>query len=188
VDHRALAQAIGFPVVIKTAIPGIQHKSDRDGVKLGLADGKAVEAAYADLTSRLGPQVIVAQMAPAGVEVAFGMVSDPQFGPYVMAAAGGIWIEMLRNRAVALPPLSLEEAQAMIARLKIGPLLDGLRGRPAADRQALAEALARFSMLVADLGESIEQMDVNPLLVSPKGCVAVDALVIANSGCATRRE
>src|SRR6185312_11112805 len=108
-EALATAQAIGFPVALKTAVAGITHKSDRGGVKLGLADGQAVEAAYADLSARLGPQVIVAQMAPAGVEVAFGMVSDPQFGPYVMAASGGIWIEMLKDRAVALPPLSLEE-------------------------------------------------------------------------------
>jgi acyl-CoA synthetase (NDP forming) len=184
VEALDAAQAIGFPVALKTAAPGIMHKSDRNGVRLGLADGQGVEAAYADLSDRLGRQVVVAQMALAGVEIAFGMVKDPQFGPYVMVAAGGIWIEILKDRAVALPPLSLEEAQAMIARLKIGPLLDGARGRPAADRRALVEALARFSMLVADLGEWIEQMDVNPLLVSPQGCVAVDALVIAGGGYA----
>ena len=187
-EALATAQAIGFPVALKTAAAGITHKSDQGGVKLGLADGQAVEAAYADLSERLGPQVVVAQMAPAGVEIAFGMVSDPQFGPYVMVAAGGIWIEMLKDRAVALPPLSLEEANVMIAGLKINPLLDGVRGRPAANRQALVEALARFSMLAADLGEWMDQMDVNPLLVSPQGCVAVDALVIAKSGQAAKGE
>jgi len=187
-EALATAQAIGFPVALKTAVAGITHKSDQGGVKLGLADGQAVEAAYADLSERLGPQVAVAQMAPAGVEVAFGMVSDPQFGPYVMVAAGGIWIEMLKDRAVALPPLSLEEANVMIAGLKINPLLDGARGRPAANRQALVEALARFAMLAADLGEWIDQMDVNPLLVSPQGCVAVDALVITRAGCIAEGE
>jgi acyl-CoA synthetase (NDP forming) len=105
-----------------------------------------------------------------------------------MAASGGIWIEMLKDRAVALPPLSLEEANVMIAGLKINPLLDGARGRPAANRQALVEALARFSMLAADLGEWIDQMDVNPLLVSPQGCVAVDALVITRAGCTAEGE
>jgi acyl-CoA synthetase (NDP forming) len=174
----ATAQAIGYPVALKTAAPGIQHKSDQGGVKLGLADAEALAAAYADMSARLGPQVIVAEMASKGVEIAFGIVRDEQFGPYLVVASGGIWIEILKDRAVALPSLSLEEAQAMVAGLKMSPLLEGRRGMPAADKAALHEAIVRFSMLAADLGDLIDEMDVNPLLVSAQGCVAVDALVI----------
>lgn len=177
----AAAQDIGFPVALKTAMPGIQHKSDQGGVKLGLADAQSFQSAYADMAERLGPEVVVAEMVPPGVEIAFGIVRDPQFGPYMMVASGGIWIEVLKDRAVALPPLSLEEAGEMIGRLRINPLLDGKRGMAPADRAALHEALARFSMLAADLGDLIQEMDVNPLIVSAQGCIAVDALLVGRS-------
>lgn len=179
-EALAAARAIGFPVALKTAAPGILHKSDLGGVKLGIADLSALEAAYADISARLGPQVIVAEMAPKGVEIAFGIIRDEQFGPYLVVASGGIWIEILKDRAVALPPLCLEEAREMIAGLKISPLLAGGRGMAAVDKAAVHEALVRFSMLAADLGDLMDEMDVNPLLVSAQGCVAVDALVIGN--------
>jgi len=180
-DVVAAARKIGFPIALKTAAAGIQHKSDVGGVRLGLADESALAVAYADMTARLGPQVLVAEMAPKGVEIAFGLIRDQQFGPYLVIASGGIWIEALRDRAVALPPLSLEQAQALVVRLKTSPLLDGGRGRPAADRAALHAALARFSMLAADLGDLIDEMDVNPLLVSDHGCMAVDALLLGRN-------
>ncbi|QKC87850.1 CoA-binding protein [Mesorhizobium sp. NZP2234] len=180
-DVVAAARKIGFPIALKTAAPGIQHKSDVGGVRLGLADEPALTVAYADMAARLGPQVLVAEMAPKGVEIAFGLIRDQQFGPYLIIASGGIWIEVLRDRAVALPPLSLEQAQALVGRLKTSPLLDGGRGRPAADRAALHAALARFSMLAADLGDLIDEMDVNPLLVSDHGCMAVDALLLGRN-------
>jgi acyl-CoA synthetase (NDP forming) len=180
-DALAAAREIGFPVALKTAAPGIQHKSDQQGVRLGLADAEAFAAAYAEMSARLGPQTIVAEMAPKGVEIAFGIIRDEQFGAYLMVASGGIWIEILKDRAVALPPLSLEEAQAMIDGLKISPLFDGKRGQAASDKPAIHEALVRFSLLAADLGDLIDEMDVNPLLVSAHGCVAVDALVIGRT-------
>ncbi|MDX6750391.1 acetate--CoA ligase family protein [Geminicoccaceae bacterium 1502E] len=175
------ARGIGFPVALKTAAPGIQHKSDQGGVRLGLADEDDLRAAYAEMSARLGPEVIVAEMAPKGTEIAFGLVRDEQFGPYVMVASGGVWIEILKDRRVRLPPLSLQEAEAMIRRLRISPLLDGKRGMPAADKAGLHEALSRFSMLAADLGDLIDEMDVNPLLVSDRGCVAVDALLLGRN-------
>ena len=175
-EARAAAKEIGFPVALKTAAPGIDHKSDRGGVKLDIKED-ALDAAYLDLSRRLGPGAIIAEMVPKGVEMAFGLVRDPAFGPYVMVASGGIWIEVFKDRVVALPPLSVEEAGAMLARLKTNPLLDGVRGAPAASRSAVAEALVRFSILAADLGDLIDEMDVNPVLVSAEGCVAVDAMV-----------
>ena len=175
-EARAAARGIGFPVALKTARPGILHKSDCDGVRLGLLEAE-LDAAYADLSRRLGPRVLVARMADPGTEVAFGMVRDPQFGPYLMMASGGIWIEVLKDRILALPPVSLEEAADMSARLKIAPIMQGARGRAKADLHGLAKAFARFSMLAADLGDLIEEMDVNPVLVSPQGAMAVDALI-----------
>jgi succinyl-CoA synthetase beta subunit len=173
----AAAEAIGYPVALKTAAPGIAHKSDLDGVRLGLADADAVRAAYADVAARLGPRIIVAAMAPGGVEVALGVVRDATFGPLVLVAAGGVLVEVLHDRALAVPPIDRAGAHRLLDRLRIRPLLDGVRGAAGADVDALAEAVSRLSLLAADLGDRIAALDVNPLLAGPAGCVAVDALI-----------
>ena len=178
----AAARALGFPVALKTAMPGILHKSDVGGVKLGLADVGAVVAAWDDLAARLGPRAIVMPMvnvgAGKGVELAFGAIDDPQFGPIVLAGAGGILIELLKDRAFALPPFDAAWARRLVDRLKMRPLLDGARGAAPADIDAVAEALARFSAMIADLEGLLAEVDVNPLVAGPEGCVALDALVV----------
>jgi hypothetical protein len=123
--------------------------------------------------------MVIAPMATPGVELAFGMVRDPQFGPVVMVGAGGTLVEVLRDRVVALAPFDAAEAHRLLDRLAIRRLLDGARGKPPADVAALAEALARFSLLAATLRDGIAEIDVNPLIAGARGCVAVDALVIA---------
>ncbi len=170
--------ALRFPVALKTAAPGIQHKSDVGGVVLGLADADALRAAYEGLAARLGPDAIVAPMAPGGVEMALGIVRDPQFGPLVLVAAGGILVELMKDRRLGLPPLDGPAATRLIDGLAARPLLDGLRGAPPADVDALAAAVARLSVLALDLGDLIDALDVNPVIVGTAGCVAVDALVI----------
>jgi len=175
------ARALGFPVVLKTAMPGILHKSDVGGVKLGLASDEQVRAAYDDLSKRLGPRVIVMPMAGKGVELAFGAIADPQFGPVVMAGTGGTLIEILADRRFAMPALDDAGARRLIDRLKARPLLDGVRGAAPADVAAVAGALARFSVMIADLGDLIAEADVNPVLCGPKGCVALDALVVGRA-------
>jgi hypothetical protein len=117
------ARRIGFPVVLKTAAPGIRHKTDHRGVKLGVADEASVAATYRELASRLGPQVLVTRMAPPGVELAFGLSTDPQFGPVVLVAAGGIWIEVMQDAAHALAPFGLQTARRLIDRLRIRVLM-----------------------------------------------------------------
>ncbi|MEZ0235985.1 MAG: acetate--CoA ligase family protein [Actinomycetota bacterium] len=178
-DAVAAAEAIGFPVVVKTAAPGLQHKSDVGGVRLGLADADAVRDAYDDIARRLGPQVAVGAMAPEGVEVALGLVRDPTFGPLVLVAAGGILVEILHERALALPPFDEVGARRLIDRLQVRTLLDGVRGAEASDVDSLAAAASRLSVLAADLGDRLDALDVNPVIVSPGGCVAVDALVVS---------
>ena len=146
-DAIAAAADLGYPVALKTAATGVHHKSDVGGVRLGLADPGALRGAYEDLRARLGPEVVVAPMAPPGVEVALGIVRDPQFGPLVLVAAGGVLVELLKDRALAVPPLDGSRAHVLIDRLKSRPLLDGARGAPPADVDALADALARLSVL-----------------------------------------
>jgi hypothetical protein len=172
------ADAIGYPVAVKTAAPDVSHKSDVGGVRLGLADADAVAAAHADLAARLGPEVVVAAMAPGGVEMALGIVRDAQFGPLVMVAAGGVLVELLHDRRLAFPPLDGPAARRMIDGLRARPLLDGLRGAPPLDVDALAAAVERLSVLAGDLGDLLVALDVNPVIVSAEGCMAVDALVL----------
>jgi acyl-CoA synthetase (NDP forming) len=178
----AAARELGFPVVLKTAMPGILHKSDVGGVKLGLADADAVERAWDDLAARLGSRALVMPMVRqglrGGVELALGALDDPQFGPVVLASAGGTLIELLADRAFALPPVDAVRARRLIDRLGVRPLLDGRRGAAPADIGAAADALARFSVMIADLAGLLAEVDVNPLVAGPAGCVALDALVV----------
>lgn len=169
------ADSLGYPVALKTAAAA--HKTEVKGVQLSITDRDAMEVAYLKMAARLGPVVTVQEMAPPGVEMALGVVRDSQFGPLVMVAAGGVLIEILRDRRLALPPLDEARARRLVDCLASRPLLDGVRGAPAADVSALARAASRLSLLARDLGDLIEALDVNPIIAGPQGCVAVDALV-----------
>ncbi len=177
-EAKAAARKLGLPVALKTAEPGIHHKSDVAGVHLNLATDADVTRAYEDLARRLGPHVLVSRMAGKGVELALGLVRDPQFGTLLIVGAGGTLIEVLADRRVAMPPLDRPRAMRLVDRLRLRPLLDGHRGRPAADLEKLADCIARFSVLAASLGDLIAELDVNPLIVGADGAVAVDALVL----------
>ena len=178
-DLRAAAERTGFPLVLKTAAQGVIHKSDLGGVVTAIASEGALETAYREMAGRLGPKVLLQPMAPGGLEVALGCVRDPQFGPLVMLSAGGTMVEMLDDRCFALAPFGPRRAERLIAQLKLYPLLKGARGRPPSDLQSLAEALARFSVLCAELAAVLAEADVNPLIVHESGLVAVDAVMVA---------
>ncbi len=179
-EPLALAAAeIGYPVALKTAEPGIDHKSDRGGVLLNVTDEDALKKAHGDLHTRIGPRVIVQAMAGKGVELAMGCVNDPDFGPLIMVSAGGTLIELFGDRQFALAPFDEHRALQMIDRLAIARVLDGVRGAPAKDKHAAARALAAFSVLCASLGDAISEVDVNPLVVTEAGAVAVDALLVS---------
>ncbi len=148
------------------------------GVRLGIADPAGLAAAYADLSARLGPSVTVTEMARPGPELLLGMARDPVLGPLVVIGAGGILAEYLADRAVALPPLTESAAAALISRQRFARLLTGFRGHPPTDMAALAAAVAAFSTLVTDLGGQLAAFDVNPLICTPAGPMAVDALAV----------
>lgn len=172
------AREVGYPVVLKTATPGILHKSEVDGVLLNLADERELRRAYPGLTARLGPDVLVAPMAPRGIELALGVVRDPQFGPMVLVAAGGVFIEVLSDRQLGLVPIDAGIAERMLDKLAVAPILAGVRGRPPADKASVVSALVALSNLVVDLGDLISELDINPLAVDEEGCLALDALVV----------
>jgi acyl-CoA synthetase (NDP forming) len=176
-DAIAAAERIGWPVALKTAAAGVAHKSDAGGVRLGIVDAGMLAAAYAEMSHSLGPEVTVSAMVLPGVELALGVVRDPQFGPLVMAGAGGVLVELLADRVFGLPPLDETRAQDMLGRLKARRLLDGFRGTQASSEAAVASAIVRLSALAADVGDLIGGLDINPLIAGPSGCVAVDVLV-----------
>ncbi|MCZ4353047.1 acetate--CoA ligase family protein [Roseovarius aestuarii] len=178
-----IAQAchsLRLPVVLKTAA-GHAHKSDVGGVVLNLATEQAVIDAYAEMAARLGPQATLMEMAPAGVELALGAFVDPGFGPVIAVSAGGVLIEVFRDVAFALPPLSPEGASALLGDLKIARLLEGHRGARPADIATLCQTISQFSQLVWALRDQITEIDVNPMIVTPDRVVAVDALIIAKT-------
>jgi acetate---CoA ligase (ADP-forming) len=155
----------------------VAHKTEVDGVRLDLADAAALEAAYADLATRIGPRVLVAAMVKSGVEIALGAVIDPVAGPLVMVAAGGVQAELLADRQFALAPVSEVEALDMLGALAISPTLDPYRGKPGIDRAAIAEAVASLSRLVSAYPDCIASLDINPIIATSRGVIAVDALV-----------
>jgi acyl-CoA synthetase (NDP forming) len=175
----AAARALGFPLALKTAVRGIDHKSDRDGVRLRIADEAALVAAWRDLAARIGPRALLVPMIEAaGVEMLLGMIQDEQFGPVVLLGFGGLHVEALADIAYALPPFDAAEARRHVDRLAQAPLLQSRRHRRAPALDAYCEAAARFSAMIAGLGGLVTEIDLNPVIVHADGCVIVDALVV----------
>ncbi|MFT4038769.1 MAG: acetate--CoA ligase family protein [Thermomicrobiales bacterium] len=179
-DALAAAHDLGWPVVLKSAAPGLLHKSDVGAVYLHLADAESVAAAYADLAARFGPRVVVQQQIDARemVELFLGMSHDPEFGLLLSVGLGGVWVEALGAVTHALPPVDAALAGRMLARLPGVRLLNGGRGRRAVDRAAVIAAIVAFSEMALALGDEVAEIDINPLLAGPDGVVAVDALIV----------
>jgi acetate---CoA ligase (ADP-forming) len=174
-DALSAAAAIGYPAVLKAL--GSLHKSDGGGVVVGLAGPEELERAYRDIAERLAPPACsVERMAPLadGVELLIGARWDARFGPVAVAASGGVYAEVLRDTAVALAPVTETEAAAMLRSLRVAAVLLGARGRRAVDVDAAAAALAALSR-VAAVHPELAEIEVNPLLVTPAGAVALDA-------------
>ena len=172
----AAAEAVGYPVALKTT--AALHKSDVGGVTLGLADEVALGVAYTAMAESLGSAVSVQRMVEDGVEVSIGFVRDDAFGPLVVVAAGGTLVELLADRAVAVPPVSRRGALRMLDELRIRPILAGWRGAPAVDLDALTDVVLRFSAIAMELGDVLDAVEANPVIASPRGAIAVDGLVI----------
>ena len=181
------AAAIGFPVVLKVASADIMHKTDVGGVALDLGSAAAVREACAAMSecvaARTGRKVdrfMVAPMIKDGVETVLGVHRDPVFGPVVMFGLGGIFVEALGDVVFRAAPFDLDEAHRMIREIRAFKVLEGVRGRPPADLDALAAALVSLSGIAIAHGGAIESIDINPFLVRAKGegALALDALVI----------
>ncbi len=183
------AHATGYPVVLKTAKRGLDHKSDQQGIHLGLANEAEVAAAYRDLAKRIDPRVLVAPMVTGqGVEMLLGMVHDPQFGPVILIGAGGVHVEALADAVYAVPPFDAAEAARLVARLRIAPLLASRRHRRPLAFKEFCGVAARFSALVAALGDGLSEIDLNPVIVHADGCAIVDALIVPRTATRTESE
>ncbi|GLW99107.1 bifunctional GNAT family N-acetyltransferase/acetate--CoA ligase family protein [Microtetraspora sp. NBRC 16547] len=181
-DPESAAEAaalVGLPAVLKATGPGIVHKSDVGGVRLGLHTPEDVAAAYREMAERIGPAMtggLVQRMAAGGIEMIVGGVRHAAFGPLVMVGMGGVTAELLADHAFRVPPLTHGDAADMIRELRCAPLLFGYRGRPEADVRALEERIVRIGRLLDDLPE-VAELDINPLIVTPRGAAAVDIRV-----------
>ena len=186
-EAQAAAAELGFPVALKIQSPDIPHKTEAGGVALALADATAVAAAFDRISAAARAShpaagihgVLVQRMAPRGVEMIAGAVHDAGFGPQVSLGLGGVLVEILRDVAMAPAPFSAAAAATLVDRLRAAPLLDGWRGSAPADRTAFANLAARLSRLASDLSDRILEIELNPVLVHPRGdgVSVVDALV-----------
>ncbi len=187
----AAADTFGYPVVLKVASPDIIHKSDIGGVALDLPDAAAVREAFARVTQSARAALpgarldgaVVAPMLRGGVEAVIGALDDPVFGPVVMVGLGGVFVEVLKDVAFRVAPIGVAEAHRMIGELRGKAMLHGLRGRPAADIDALAEALACLSVFAAAHGGGLITVEINPLLVRARGqgAIGLDAVMVGAS-------
>ncbi|MGC9357345.1 MAG: acetate--CoA ligase family protein [Anaerolineae bacterium] len=184
----ALAEKIGYPVVMKIMSPDILHKSDAGGVKVDVNGADEVREAYKEILANAGEYkadadihgVAIQEMAPWGTEVILGSVDDPTFGPSVMFGLGGIFVEILKDVTFRVAPVSSDQAMHMLDDIKGAPILKGARGEEPRDRRALAEVMSRYSYMITTLRDEISESDANPVLVYEEGAgvKVVDARII----------
>jgi acetyltransferase len=185
-ELETLAPRFRYPVVLKLAGGAFLHKTEWNGVITGIARPGELADAYERLLEnvrRRSPdtpvEIVQIQEQAAGLEILLGIRRDPQFGPVLACGLGGVHAEVFRDVSRALAPVDAAEAEEMLRSLKSAPLLEGTRGRPGIHRQALVDVLERLSFLALSIPDIVE-MDINPLMASPEGCLAVDARIIWN--------
>jgi hypothetical protein len=182
----AAAEAAGYPVVLKIESPDIPHKTEAGVVRLNLPDAAAVAEAYAEIhaaAARVEPPpaiagVLVQPMIGAGVEIVVGSQFDATFGPLVVVGMGGVMVELFKDSTAELAPVDLDQARAMLGRLKGSPLLTGFRGAAPVQVERLAGIIVAVSELAADLADQIAEIDINPIICSAGRTIAVDGLII----------
>jgi acyl-CoA synthetase (NDP forming) len=177
------AESLGYPVVVKLAADGVEHKSDIGGVKVGLQSAAEVTAAYANVV-RAGREAgadvrgaLVQPMRPEGIELLVGIVTDPAWGQVLAVGLGGIWVEILRDTAVSVLPVDRDQVRQSLRGLRGARLFDGPRGTEKADLDAVADTIVAVAALAGRLGDRLEALEINPLLVRGSQVEALDALL-----------
>ncbi|KIF04046.1 pimeloyl-CoA synthetase [Streptomyces sp. RSD-27] len=182
------AGLVGYPVVMKASGPQLAHKTELGLVKVGLTSASQIRDAYRELTDIARYEnipldgILVCQMVERGVEMVVGVTRDPLFGPTVTVGLGGVLVEVLHDAAVRVPPFGEDQARTMLRELRGAALLDGVRGAPPADVDALVEVVLRVQRMALELGDELSELDINPLMVLPRGqgAVALDALALCH--------
>jgi len=176
------AKKLGYPVVLKTAVPGISHKSEIHGVHLNLNSDEELRSAYKDLNKRLGPEALLSKMIDEeGVEMILGMITDPQFGPMITLGFGGVYAEILKDVVTLMPPFSAETAKQALSALKMQPLLYGFRGSKAVDVESYCKMASKFSLFTVAMRNHICEIDVNPIILGKDICLGLDALMVVHA-------
>lgn len=176
-EAAAAAAAIGFPVVMKASAAHLEHKSELGGVLLGIRSSEQAVSA-AQTLAKLSDQVLVEQMIDEGVaEILVGITVDAQFGQVLVIGAGGVQTELWHDSVSLLPPWSAAQVQRALSKLKVARLLEGFRGKPAGDVPALIDAILAIGRYATANSTRLLELDVNPIIVRPRGVVAVDALI-----------
>lgn len=173
------ATRLGFPVVAKVISPSLAHKSDVGGVRVGLKSEAEVVRAVKDM-EELGEHFLIEDMVTDGIaELVVGVKNDPQFGKVLTLGLGGVLVEVVRDFATLLLPVSPDEVERALRSLQLWPVLDGVRGKPKADVQAAVNSIAAIIDFITTQGEDVSELEVNPLIVRPhgNGAVAVDVLL-----------
>ena len=179
------AREIGFPVVLKIVSPQVLHKSDAGGVLIDIGDEDGVRAGYNRILENVRKKVpdaeitgiLVQEMAPSSTEIIVGSTKDLTFGPTIMFGLGGIFVEILKDVAFRLAPITRTDAEEMIREIRSYKILEGARGTPVADQEAIVEILLNTSKMLTECPE-IKELDMNPVLVYEKGAKIVDARII----------
>ncbi|MFE5627265.1 acetate--CoA ligase family protein [Streptomyces virginiae] len=180
------AGLVGYPVVMKASGPQLGHKTELGLVKIGLTSASQIRDAYRELTDIARYEnvpldgILVCQMVERGVEMVVGVTQDDLFGPTVTVGLGGVLVEVLHDAAVRVPPFGEDQARAMLTELRGHALLEGVRGAPPADVDALVEVILRIQRMAMEFGDELSELDINPLMVLPRGqgAVALDALAV----------
>ena len=179
-EAMAAAEDLGYPVVAKVLHPAIVHKTEAGGIRTGLCDGQAVQMAATELLALAPGAAVLVQRQATGVEVVVGGLRDPQFGPVVVVGLGGIFVEVIDDVALCLAPIDDEDARRLLIGLRGYPLLTGTRGTRPVDLDALAAVIRAVGDLLVAAPE-IAELDLNPVLATDGGCVAVDWRILVEN-------
>lgn len=184
----AVAEKLGYPLAMKISSPQISHKSEAGGIQLNLTGMTAVKKAYGEIITRgknyrpgaTVEGVLIQEMVSGGVEVIIGVSKDPTFGPTIMFGLGGIYVEILKDVSLRVLPINRRDAEEMVQEIKGYEILNGARGKSKVDINAITDILLKVSKLITDFSESIEEIDLNPVIVLPegKGAKVVDTLIV----------
>jgi len=180
-----LADTIGYPIVVKVVSPDIIHKSDVEGVRLGLKSREEVVQAVEWMRKTIPSRVpharivgfLIQSMVPPSIEVIVGGIRDDVFGPAITFGLGGIFVEVLRDASFRIAPVSIDEAFEMINEVKARRILEGYRGQGPADKKAIADIIVNVGRLMIE-NEEVESIDLNPVIVYSKGAMVVDVRII----------